>query len=339
MNRRAFGLASLAALSGCAPAVLRPMVPSTDFAGPRLGADALISFDGARLPMTVWPATDGLGDPAEPWAVVLALHGMDDYAGGWVEAGPYWAARGITVYAYDQRGHGRGDGRGVWGGEASMDQDLRVACALLRACHPKAMLAVVGESMGGAVAITAFASPTPPDADRLVLLSPAVWGWSEQPITSSLALWLVAHTDPGLVLTPPDWVFRKYQPSDNIDRLRAMGRDRNMIFRTRTDAAYGLVNLMQDASAAIGRVRAPTLYCYGQHDNLIPKRAAFHAAARLGPNGRTAYYRDGWHLLNRDLHNEFVLEDVAAFIRDPKAPLPSGAPPMPPPKRHAYPQL
>jgi alpha-beta hydrolase superfamily lysophospholipase len=307
----------------------RPLTPPPTFPGPRLEPDALISFDGARLPMTVWSATDARGDAAEPWAVILALHGMDDYANAWVEAGPYWAARGIATYAYDQRGHGRGADRGVWGGEASMDQDVRVACALLRARHPLAILAVAGESMGGAVGITAFATAKPPDADRLVLLSPAVWGWSEQPLTSSLALWLVAHTDPALVLTPPDWVYRRYQASDNIERLRAMGRDRHMIFRTRTDAAYGLVNLMQDASQAIGRVRVPTLYAYGAHDNLIPKRAAFHAAARLGPNGRTAYYADGWHLLNRDLHGDRVLGDVVSFIRDPKAPLPSGAPPMP----------
>jgi len=307
----------------------RPMTPPPSFAGPRLEPDALVSFDGARLPMTVWSATDALGDDAEPWAVILALHGMDDYANAWVEAGPYWAARGIATYAYDQRGHGRGADRGVWGGEALMDEDVRVACALLRARHPRAILAVVGESMGGAVGITAFAAAKPPDADRLVLLSPAVWGWSEQPLTSSLALWLVAHTDPALVLTPPDWVYRRYQPSDNIERLRAMGRDSHMIFRTRTDAAYGLVNLMQDASQAIGKVRVPTLYAYGAHDNLIPKRAAFHAAARLGPNGRTAYYADGWHLLNRDLHGDRVLGDIVSFIRDPKAPLPSGAPPMP----------
>ena len=118
-----------------------------------------------------------------------------------------------------------------------------------------------------------------------------------------------------------------------LEALRRMGRDRNMIFKTRVDATYGLMNLMETARVEIGRVRAPTLYAYGRHDNLIPKSAAFPAAAMLGPNGRTAYYPDGWHLLNRDLHAAAVLEDVASFIRDPAAPLPSGAPPMPRPKR------
>ena len=45
-------------------------------------------------------------------------------------------------------------------------------------------------------------------------------------------------------------------------------------------------------------------------------------------NLRTAYYEDGWHLLNRDLQAEVVYADVLAFLRDPAAPLPSGAPPV-----------
>ncbi|HZZ34525.1 MAG TPA: hypothetical protein VFE03_02275, partial [Caulobacteraceae bacterium] len=42
-----------------------------------------------------------------------------------------------------------------------------------------------------------------------------------------------------------------------------------------------------------------------------------------------AFYADGWHLLMRDKQGPKVWSDVAAFIRDPSAPLPSGAPPIP----------
>jgi alpha-beta hydrolase superfamily lysophospholipase len=183
--------------------------------------------------------------------------------------------------------------------------------------------------MGGAVAITTFASKDPPDADRVVLLSPAVWGWGAQPWPNSLALWVAAHTTPGVLLNPPAWVFRSHPASDNIAVLRQMGQDRNLIFSTRVDTAYGLMNLMQQAREEIGAIRAPVLYAYGAHDYLIPKPAAAFAAAHLGAHGRTAYYPDGWHLLNRDLHAEVVLADVLSFIHDPSAPLPSGAPPIP----------
>ena len=332
MNRRAFGLLGFSALSACAPFVQKPAIVTSDFKGPRLEPGAMIAADGTRLPLQVWPATDVSGQPMEPWAVILALHGMDDYSGANILAGPYWAARGITTYAYDQRGFGSAPDRGLWAGEALMDEDVRTACALLRARHPRAILAVAGESMGGAVAVTAFASPDPPDADRVILLSPAVWGWSEQPIPNQLLLWTVAHTDPGGLLEAPAWVYRHHQPSDNIKILRRMGRDKHMIFKTRVDATYGLMNLMQDASDKIGLIKAPTLYAYGDHDNLIPKHSAYRAAAKLGSNDRTAFYPDGWHLLNRDLHSDLVLGDVVSFIRDPAAPLPSGVPPIPRPK-------
>jgi alpha-beta hydrolase superfamily lysophospholipase len=321
---RRLALAGLLGAGACAPLSQHALIPTAGFAGPRLEGDAMVSFDGARLPMTVWPALGG-----EPWAVVIALHGMNDYAEAFTLAGPVWAAAGVTTYAYDQRGFGRGPGRGVWGGEGLMVEDLPTACTLARARHPNAIIAVVGESMGGAVAIAAFASKTPPDADRLVLMSPAVWGWGEQPIPNNIALWLGAHIAPGKALEPPRFITNKIRATDNIDILRRMSRDRNLIFSTRIDAIYGLVGLMQDAQDDIGRLSVPTLYQYGAHDQIIPRVAAEHAAAKLGPSGRSAWYADGWHILNRDLHRDRVLEDALGFLRDPTAPLPSGAPRIP----------
>jgi len=321
-------------LAGCQPQVQTPGVPPEGFKGPRFipngsGPGVFVSFDGTRLPMQTWNAVGADGDPIEPWAVIVALHGMNDYAAAFLLPAPYWAARGITTYAYDQRGFGRAPNRGVWGGVDLMTQDLRAAVAAARAAHPQAVIAVVGESMGGAVAIKAFASDDPPAADRLVLASPAVWGWDAQPITYRVALWLTAHIAPASRVEAPDWLVRHIQASDNIEELRRMGRDRNMIFRTRADTIYGLVNLMQEARDDLSRVRVPTLYQYGAHDQIIPKNAAFYAARHLKPTDRSAYYANGYHLLTRDLGRRVVLDDIVAFIRNPSAPTPSGAPPIP----------
>jgi len=338
-RRRALALISGLGLTGlglaaCQPEVQTPGVPPQGFKGPSFspagsGPGVFTSFDGTRLALQTWSATDSGGDAIAPWAVIVALHGMNDYAEAFFLPAPYWAARGITTYAYDQRGFGRAPDRGVWGGVDLMTQDLRTAVALARAAHPRAMIAVVGESMGGAVAIAAFASDDPPAADRLVLASPAVWGWAAQPITYRAALWLTAHIAPASRVEAPDWLVRHIQASDNIEELRRMGRDRNMIFRTRADTIYGLVSLMQQARDDLGRVRAPLLFQYGAHDQIIPKDAAFYAARFLKPTDRSAYYANGYHLLTRDLGRRVVLDDIVAFIRDPSAPLPSGAPPIP----------
>ncbi len=309
--------------------VQRAGQPLLGFGGPKLELDALVCADGVRLPLQVWEATDASGAPIKPWAVIVGLHGMNDYAQGFHLPGEYWASQGVTTYAYDQRGFGRAPDRGVWGGQALMEEDLRTATALVRARHADTPMAVVGESMGGAVAICAFTSDRPPAADRLILASPAVWGWRDQGPPASLALWLTAHVVPAYRMEAPEWLAEKIFASDNLDELRRMGRDDHMIFATRVDAVYGLVRLMQQAQLRIGEVRAPTLFQYGAHDEIIPKSAAFRAARRLNANERSAYYSNGWHLLLRDLHRRLVLDDALGFIRDPAAPLPSGGPPIP----------
>ena len=322
MTRRG-AMSGLAGLSACTPVVQRRGVPALGFSGPTLAADSFTASDGVRLPLTVWAAQ------GEPRAVVVALHGMNDYANAFHLAGPWWASRGITTYAYDQRGFGRAPQRGVWPGPQLMTDDVRTLTALVRQRHPGAIITVVGHSMGGAVTIAAFASDNPPAADRVVLVAPGVWGWSRQALPNRLLLWTTAHIIPKHALTTPSWLARRIRASDNIEVLRAMGLDRNMIFDTRVDAIYGLVRLMQIADRNVGRVKAPVLYLYGAKDQIIPAKAALHAAARLKPSDRSAYYADGWHLLERDLQAHMVWADIEAFILDPAAPLPSGAPIVP----------
>ena len=315
-------------LTACAPTLQRAGRPEAGFAGPRLEDNAFVSFDGARLGLTRWEARDAVGRPAAPWAVIIAVHGMNDYANAFHLAAPWWASQGATTLAYDQRGFGRSPGRGVWAPDALTTGDLRTLVALARRRWPGVVVAVVGESLGGSVAIEAFASADPPDADRLVLLAPGVWGWSTQPLPYRALLWLATHTAPGKVITPPGWLARRVYPSDNRDELIAMGRDPLMIWGARTDALYGLVSTMQRAQDGVGALRAPTLYLYGVHDPIIPRGAARKAVRKLPPTARTACYLNGWHLLTRDHEGPLVWRDVLAFVRDPTAALPSHAPPV-----------
>ena len=311
-------------LVGCTPLLVQQAgQPPLGFAGAHLERDAVVSFDGARLGLSEWDA------PGDPWAVIVGVHGMNDYANAFHMAAPWWAGEGVTTLAYDQRGFGRSPGRGVWAGDELMVEDLRTVTALVRRKYPRALLVVAGESLGGAVAAEAFASDRPPTADRLVLLSPAVWGWREQPLPYKTLLWFAANFTGPKVYTPPSWLTSKVSPSDNRDELIAMGRDPLMIWGARSDTLYGLVGAMDRAADDVGRASLPTLYLYGAHDQIIPKKAAFKAAARLKPTDRSAYYAKGWHLMMRDREGPMVWKDILAFIRDPSAPLPSGAPRIP----------
>ncbi|WP_269716207.1 alpha/beta fold hydrolase [Caulobacter sp. NIBR2454] len=323
MNRRVFLFSSAAmTAAACAPMVQSRGTPGLGFSGPHLTSDAFVSIDGARLGLSHWVSDE------EPWAVIAGLHGMNDYANAFHFWGEWGQARGIATYAIDQRGFGRSPERGVWGGDDLMVDDVRALCAVLRAKHPKAIIAIAGISMGGAVAIDAMASDPAPDADRTLLLSPAVWGWSEQPLPNRAMLWLSAHTIRSKVWTPPAWLTRKVRPTDNIDELYRMGTDRQMIWGARSDTLYGLVDMMDRGQERIGAVRGPVAYFYGANDEIIPKKPARKAAAQLPPEARSAYYAKGFHLLLVDHQREAVFADMVAFLKDPGAPFPSGAPPI-----------
>ena len=326
MMRSLAALIAVLTLAACAtPTIQAPLTPPPGFAGPAVEARTLVMDDGGRLPLARWAPETG-----EPWAVIVALHGMNDSRAAFRLAGPWWAERGIETWAVDQRGFGEAPGRGVWAGEARMTEDLRTAVALARARHPRAIIAVAGESMGGAVTIAAFASERAPDADRVILLAPAVWGWTAQGPVNSAGLWVAARAMGDRAVDAPEWAIKDHPASDNRLELFRNGRDPNSIISTRFDALYGLVDLMETASMRLGGMRAPTLLLYGANDNVIQRDPMRQALERAGerPGLRTGLYPDGWHILNRDLQAETMYRDVEAWLRDASVPLPSGVGPV-----------
>lgn len=304
--------------TACTPLVRPAGPPASE---PQLLAEAIRADDGILLPVHAW-----LPNPRKPRAVILALHGFNDYGNFFAAAGAWLAARGIASYAYDQRGFGATPGRGYWPGMESLTRDLRTAVASIRRRHPGLPLYLLGESMGGAVVIAAMAERPPPEVDGVILAAPAVWGRDTMWWGQAAVLWVVAHTVPGLTLTGRGLGIR---PSDNVAMLQALGRDPKVIKETRVDAIYGLVNLMDAALAAAARIGEPALILYGERDELIPREAVQTMFERLpaepGGSLRVALYQDGYHMLLRDLQAETVWADIAAWITDPSAPLPSGA--------------
>jgi alpha-beta hydrolase superfamily lysophospholipase len=318
-------------LGACAPTVDRSAPPAARGAASKPGpkpvpafiGDAFVTADGQRLPLRRW-LPDG---PVK--AVILALHGFNDYSNAFAMPAVVWAKDGIATYAYDQRGFGAAPERGLWPGRAALAADAATACAILRRIYPGVPLYLLGESMGGAVAVVAMTgeSGTPiPDVAGVILAAPAVWGRTTMDIGPRLALWIGVRLMPGLTLTGQSL---HILASDNIPMLRALGRDPLVIKETRVDTIWGLVNLMDAALDAAPRLRAPLLVMYGAHDEIIPQRPLRRFVRALPPDPRDrrtlAYYRHGYHMLLRDLDGPRVAADIAGWVLVPGAPLASGA--------------
>jgi alpha-beta hydrolase superfamily lysophospholipase len=290
---------------------------------PHLAERQLIAADGTALPLRVW-----LPDGAVR-AVVLALHGFNDYSNAFTGPAEAWTKEGIATYAYDQRGFGEAPWRGRWAGARQLAEDLATASRLVRSRHPGVPLYLLGESMGGAIvmiAVTGAAGAPRPDADGIILSAPAVWGRDTMNVFERVALWTAYAVAPSLTLTGRGL---RIKPSDNIPMLRALARDPLVIKETRVDTLKGLVDLMDMALAAAPLVTGPMLLLYGERDEIIPQEPTRllieHLPASADPHRRIAWYPDGYHMLLRDLQAPLVLGDIAAWIEAPAAPLPSGA--------------
>jgi alpha-beta hydrolase superfamily lysophospholipase len=302
-------------LGGCVSRLARPG-PAVE--RPAETTDAFLMPDGTRLPYRVWLPKD---DP--PWAVVLALHGMNDSRDAWEYPAPDLAAAGIAVFAPDQRGFGATDSRGLWPGTRGLVDDARAMIKLLRQRYPKTKLFLMGESMGAAVLLILGAEPDPPPVDGYVLIAPAVWGRAEMNPFLRVGLWLFASLVPGMTVTGQGFV--KITASDNRTAIHRLSDDPLTIHETRWDAIRGLVNLMDDALAAAPYFHQPALFLYGGHDQLIPDKATAATWRALPTEPARAFYPAGYHLMLRDHERITPIEDIIAWLRRTRAPLPSGA--------------
>ena len=310
----------IALISGCSPSV---QTYQGHLQKPKLTDRFFITSDAKKLPLNVWNS-----EATKMKAVVIALHGFNDHSGAFKELGNILADHGYLFYAYDQRGFGNTQNRGIWAGTDLLVQDLKEFVSLIKKTHPKLPIHALGESMGGAVILSAISKKKGmkrPKLTSVILSAPAVWGRNTMPIWQSKILDILVHMIPMVKLTPQGL---NINPSDNKEMLKALRDDPLYITDSRLDTVYGLTNLMDEALEASSYQDTPLLILYGAKDDLVPKSSTCRMLSKL-PNGKQkqwhlAFYPNGHHLLFRDLDRDVVVRDIKAWLAFKKNPLPSG---------------
>ncbi len=313
----AFAACALLLLGACAPQIVDPGPAAGT---PELHASHFWTRDGISLAYRSW-----LPEGA-PQAVIVALHGFNDYSAFFDTPAVFLKDRGVASYALDQRGFGANGFRGRWFPTGRYTQDARDFTRAVHEKHPNAPLYLLGESMGGAVAMTVIARDDTPWIEGTILAAPAVWARDTMPWVQRATLWLAAHTVPALPLTGRGLDIK---PSDNVEMLIQLGRDPLVIKGTRVDAIYGLVDLMDAAMTAAAAFDGRSLILYGGLDEIItsgPTRTMLDRLPDAGADIRKlAVYPGGYHMLLRDLDAETVWTDIRHWLAAPAADLPSGA--------------
>lgn len=290
----------------------------------RLAPERIIAEDDYELPLHRWPAKY---ETVEPQAIVLGVHGFNDYGGSFGLLAEHLTSLGITLYAHDQRGFGSTASRGSWPGHERLAGDLRLIVRFLGERYPNTPLYLVGHSMGGGVVLLAM-EDGPLDVAGSVLVSPAVWGLSDMPWYRRLALWLGIRLFPGLNFSGDTVEALGIKVTDDPEIRRQLSEDPWMLHHARVDALHGVSVAMDQALEAAPALQGPMLVLYGERDDLIPPEAICSLFKRLPSDDksrwRIALYPHGYHMLTRYSRREQTAADIGAWLFDPAAALPSG---------------
>ena len=295
--------------------------------GARLRCGQLAASDGALIPYRLWRARDAR-------AAVVLLHGAFDYSAAFDEIGPRLARRGFTALAFDQRGFGASASRGTWSGAARMTEDAcEAACFLLSRVQAGRPLFLLGESMGGTVAVHAAASGHVPELKGLVLAAP---GALASAFRQRLLTWLAAAAR-GLA-GDAELVFERLSGWELTPAaaIRLIG-DPLVMRRIRPDMLSGMADLAFSSIAEAINVRVPALTMVGDRDEILRRSCIRRLFDNLGGEKTWRVIPDAPHLLLHWRRSGEVLREatrwmsarVASTVRGPDQPhafLPSSSP-------------
>jgi alpha-beta hydrolase superfamily lysophospholipase len=305
-------------LYGCMPAI-HPSGAKT-YQG-EIQAEQFITADEVKLPLRQWLSMNGKTD-----AVIIALHGFNDYSHFFQRPAEYFQQHNIASYAYDLRGFGKTQQRGLWAGYQTYSEDLALFTRLIAEKHPNTPIYLLGESMGAAVIVVAMSEVNMPEVTGIILAAPAVWARDFMPWYQTSLLSLLSHTMPWLTLTGESV---GVVASDNIEWLRKLGRDPLVIKETRVEAVHGLTDLMDKAMENSKNLHVKTLLMYGEKDELIPAEPTsqfiHNFLQQETEQKKIACYKNGYHLLLHDLQAQIVWQDLQSWILTAQPSLPSGA--------------
>jgi len=158
-----------------------------------------------------------------------------------------------------------------------------------------------------------------------VLIAPAVWSRQTMPFYQRWLLWLAARTIPWVKVSGESL---HITPSDNREMLLAQGRDPLVLKESRIDAVYGLVNLMDAAYESAARFDENAFFLYGAKDEVIPPKPMAEVfrkrlQGRFSNPQRILVYKNGYHMLLRDLQAKVVWKDILFWLNSPAGVFPS----------------
>jgi len=265
--------------------------------------------DGVRLHRQHWPVSQARG-------TVVLVHGIAEHLGRHTHVAQRLQSWGWQVVAFDQRGHGRSDGRrGALSTPDDLVKDVAEVVAQVRREVVEGPLILMGHSMGGlvvgahALGLLDETAETGSHIDALVMLSPALDVSGTAPAVLQRAL-------PWLDRVVPWLTVRARFDAADICRdprvVRAYLHDPLVHDRISVRLGHFIQSTGRRVRAAASRWVVPTLLLYAGADRIVHPQGSLEFAWHAAPSVVRAH---GFERLAHELHNEPEQDAVMAHLQ------------------------
>mgnify|MGYP001791770578 CR=1 FL=1 len=244
-------------------------------------------------------------------AVLIIIHGHGGHSGIFPLMVEYLIEHNYAVYGFDLRGNGRSPGqRGYINSWSEFLVDLKSFVELVKAFEPDKDLFIIGQSMGGTIALD-YILREPLQLKGLILLAPA--------LGLGIPSWKLLA---GKILSG---ILPRFSLATGID-FNAASRDPKAVAACREDPlrhsrgtarlATELLNTIEWIEAHIAQIKLPLLILHGGADRVtLPQNSrVFFERLTLADKERQEY-PGSYHELHSDINYQEVLGDMEDWIQ------------------------
>jgi alpha-beta hydrolase superfamily lysophospholipase len=235
---------------------------------------------------------------------VIILHGLAEHKGRYNEFAERLAGAGISVFAFDLRGHGAS--RGQRGDVKRFDDwlgDLDIFVRGVRAKYPKLKLALFGHSLGGLIS-AAYAGKSRL-IDLLVLSSPSLETPAAIGILRLFPSWLLGK------------IHMKKRHSESQEMLEYSRNDLLACHRfTLRLLKVAFIHGIRRANDGLANIDVPTLMLGGRQDPLVNSGKLESILQKFGSRDKTlVVYENAKHRIVQNAAKDKAIPDIINWLQ------------------------
>jgi acylglycerol lipase len=277
---------------------------------PAVSADlwTAMEADSDEAPANMWQPTNGV----KPWGILLCVHGMGLHKSSFTAFGEAMAKRGLLVVALDVRGFGSW-AKGV-APDVNFDlcfSDIRHVSEALKKLNPNTPLFILGESMGGAIALQSANRSAFIDAVVSAVPAPDRYNSTE---TNAKFVWSAITRPGGEYNITKDVVDRV---SRNTKVVEDWKNDENARLKFDKDELLRFNDLMAQTKTAVENLKKPVLITQGGADPLVKPESTIKLYGSIASPNKTLLVL-GWkeHLIFENAQfSEVLLEALMVWLK------------------------